>query len=150
VPACVLLLAFDKTFDRIYAIDELYERGLTPEAMARAVLQMDRSIKINMGDEVIDNDCPIDGVLDSAAWPDVGLGDESGRGGRAEIMNRLGCRWTPSPKGAGSRVAGVSAVHQRLALKGDGYGGLVVFRNCRNLIRTLPAMVVRSKEPGRH
>ena len=50
------------------------------------------------------------------------LGDESGRGGRAEIMNRLGCRWTPSPKGAGSRVAGVSAVHQRLVLKKDGYG----------------------------
>jgi hypothetical protein len=28
-----------------------------------------------------------------------------------------------------------------LALKEDGYGGLVICRNCRNLIRTLPAMV---------
>src|SRR5439155_22451157 len=117
------------------------------ESMAQAVLQMDRSIKINMGDEVIDNDCPIDGVIDSASFADVGLGDESGRGGRADIMNRMGCRWSPSPKGAGSRVAGVSAVHQRLALKGDGYGGLVIFRNCRNLIRTLPAMTYSRTNP---
>lgn len=146
-PACVLWLAYDKTYDRIYVIDELYERGLTPEAMARAVLQIDRSLKIDMGFEVIDNDEPLSGVLDSAAWADVGLGDESGRGGRAEIMNRLGCRWTPSPKGAGSRAAGVSAVHQRLALKRDGFGGLVIFRTCRNLIRTLPAMVYDKSHP---
>ncbi len=56
-------------------------------------------------------------------------------------MNSLGCQWKPSPKGAGSRVAGVSAIHQRLKLKSDGFGGLVITRNCRNLIRTLPAMV---------
>ena len=62
-------------------------------------------------------------------------------------MNRMGCRWTPSPKGAGSRVAGVSGVHQRLALKSDGYGGLVIFRTCRNLIRTLPAMTYSRTNP---
>jgi hypothetical protein len=62
-------------------------------------------------------------------------------------MNSLGTRWTPSPKGAGSRIAGVSAIHQRLALKPDGNPGLVVFRNCRNLIRTLPAMVYDRKNP---
>jgi Terminase large subunit, T4likevirus-type, N-terminal len=146
-PCAVEYLSYDKTHDRIYVIDELYERGLTPEAMARAVLQIDRSLKIDLGGEVIDNDCPIDGVIDSAAFADVGLGDESGRGGRAEIMNRMGLRWSPSPKGAGSRVAGVSAIHQRLALKSDGFGGLVVFRNCRNLIRTLPAMTYSRTNP---
>jgi hypothetical protein len=41
----------------------------------------------------------------------------------------------------------VSAVHQRLALKADGYGGLVIFRNCRNLIRTLPAMTYDKTHP---
>jgi hypothetical protein len=83
-------------------------------------------------------------VIDSSSFADVGLGDA---GGRAEIMNRLGCRWTPSPKGAGSRIAGVSAVHQRLALRKDGLPGLIVFRTCRNLIRTLPAMVYDRKNP---
>ena len=43
-------------------------------------------------------------------------------------MNSLGCRWQPSEKGAGSRVHGISAIHERLALKKDGYGGLIVFR----------------------
>jgi hypothetical protein len=52
-----------------------------------------------------------------------------------------------SVSASGSRVAGVSAIHQRLALKADGYGGLVIFRNCRNLIRTLPAMVYDRKNP---
>jgi hypothetical protein len=147
-PCAVEYLCYDKTHDRIYVIAELYERGLTPEAMAQAVLQIDRSLKIDLGGgEVIDNDYPLDGVIDSAAFADVGLGDESGRGGRAEIMNRLGCKWSPSPKNAGSRVAGVSAIHQRLALKDDGYGGLVIFRTCRNLIRTLPSMVYSRTNP---
>jgi hypothetical protein len=146
-PACVLWLAYDKTHDRIYVIDEIYERGLTPEMMAQAVLAIDRRIPVDLGHETIENDMPLDGVIDSASFADVGLGDESGRGGRAEIMNRMGCRWSPSPKGAGSRVAGVSAIHSRLALKADGFGGLVIFRNCRNLIRTLPAMVYSRTNP---
>jgi len=147
-PACCLWLCYDPVNDRIYVIDELYARGLTPEAMAQAVIVKDRSLKINMGDgEIIDNDAPLSGIIDSASFADVGLGDESGRGGRADIMNRMGCRWSPSPKGAGSRVAGVSAVHQRLALKDDGYGGLVIFRNCRNLVRTLPAMTYSRTNP---
>jgi hypothetical protein len=44
-------------------------------------------------------------------------------------------------------VQGVSAIHQRLALKPDGYGGLVIFRACRNLIRTLPAMTFSRTNP---
>jgi hypothetical protein len=38
-------------------------------------------------------------------------------------------------------------IHQKLSLKKDGYGGLVVFRNCRNLIRTLPAMTYSRTHP---
>jgi hypothetical protein len=147
-PCAVEYLCYDKTHDRIYVIDELYQRGLTPEIMAREVLAIDRRIPVDLGGgEIIDNDMRLDGILDSAAWANVGLGDESGRGGRAEIMNRLGCKWSPSPKGAGSRVAGVSAVHQRLALKDDGYGGLVIFRNCRALVRTLPSMTYSKTNP---
>lgn len=146
-PAAINWLSYDATHDRIYVIEELYQRGLTPEAMAEEVLRIDRSIPVQCDGEVIANDCPLSGVLDSAAWADIGLGDESGRGGRAEIMNRLGCKWSPSPKGAGSRVASVSLLHGRLALKSDGFGGLVVFRNCRNLIRTLPAMTYDRTHP---
>jgi hypothetical protein len=141
-PACVLWFAHDATHDRIFVVAELYKSGLTPEAMADEVLGIDRSIPVDLGGgEVIANDEPLSGVIDSAAFADIGLGNEQGKGSRGHIMNSLGCRWSPSVKGAGSRVQGVSAVHQRLALKDDGHGGLVIFRNCRNLIRTLPAMV---------
>ena len=147
-PACVLWLAYDPTYDRVYIVDEIYARGLTPERMAQAVLAKDRSLKIDMGDgEILDNDCGVNGVIDSASFADVGLGGESGRGSRGHIMNSLGCRWSPSPKGAGSRVQGVSAIHSKLALKEDGYGGLVIFRNCRNLVRTLPAMTYSKSQP---
>ena len=44
-------------------------------------------------------------------------------------------------------VHGISVTHQRLARKSDGYGGLVVFRNCGNLVRTLPAMVCSRSNP---
>jgi hypothetical protein len=135
-PACVLWFAFDKVHDRIFVVDELYERGLGPEDLALAVLKKDKAFEREL-----------DGVIDSAAFAEIGLGAESGKGSRGYIMNALGCSWTPSEKGAGSRVHGISAIHQRLALKKDGYGGLVVFRNCRNLIRTLPAMIYSHTNP---
>ena len=51
------------------------------------------------------------------------------------------------PNKFASRVHGLSAIHQPLKLKNDGYGGLVIFRGCRNLIRTLPAMVYSRTNP---
>ena len=44
-------------------------------------------------------------------------------------------------------VHGISVTHQRLARKSDGYGGLVVFRNCGNLVRTLAAIVYSRSNP---
>jgi hypothetical protein len=135
-PAAVLWLAFDKLHDRIFVVDELYERGLTPEDLARAVLQRDRRFERDIG-----------GVIDSAAFAEIGLGGEGGKGSRGDIMNSLGCAWTPSEKGSGSRVHGLSVIHQRLVLRKDGFAGLVITRNCRNLIRTLPSLVYSRSHP---
>lgn len=100
-PACVLWFAFDKVHDRIFVVDELYERGLGPEDLALAVLKKDKAFEREF-----------DGVIDSAAFAEIGLGVESGKGSRGHIMNALGCSWTPSEKGAGSRVHGISAIHR--------------------------------------
>ncbi len=135
-PACVLWLAYNKVHDRVFVVDELYERGLGPEDLAYAVLKKDAAFERQLS-----------GVIDSSAFAEIGLGAEGGKGSRGHIMNSLGCGWQPSEKGAGSRIHGISAIHQRLALKKDGYGGLVVFRNCRNLIRTLPAMTYDRTHP---
>jgi Terminase large subunit, T4likevirus-type, N-terminal len=131
-PACVLWLSHDKVHDRIFVVDELYERGLSPEDLARAVLQRDKRFERGDG---------LSGVIDGAAFAEIGLGITGGKGSRGDIMNGFGCRWQPAEKGSGSRVHGISVIHQRLALRNDGYGGLVIARNCRNLIRTLPALV---------
>jgi hypothetical protein len=134
--ACVLWFAYDKVHDRVFVVDEIYERGLLPETLALAVLEKDEQF----GRE-------LSGVIDSAAFAEVGLGTEGGKGSRGAIMNSLGCDWRPSEKGSGSRFQGISTIHSRLALKADGYGGLMITRNCRNLIRTLPSCVFSRTNP---
>jgi hypothetical protein len=62
-------------------------------------------------------------------------------------MNVLGCEWEPCSKGSGSRVAGISEVHSRLALKEHELPGVVIFSTCNNLIRTLPALVYDQRHP---
>ena len=142
-PAGCLWLALDEIYDRVYVVSELYRSGMTSEVFAGAVRRIDRSIPVDLGDgEVIDNDMPLDGVIDSASFADTGMG-----GGRADQMNALGCKWKAAEKGAGSRLAGIAAVHARLALKRDGRPGLIVFSTCRDLIRTLPAMVYSRTHP---
>jgi len=41
----------------------------------------------------------------------------------------------------------VHALHQRLALASDGFGKLVICRNCVHLIRTLPMMTTDPHNP---
>jgi hypothetical protein len=135
-PACVLWFAFDDVHDRIFVVDELYERGLGPQELAFAVLEKDKRFRRELN-----------GVIDSAAFAEIGLGAHEGKGSRGDIMNSLGCRWQAAQKGAGSRLHGLSAIHQRLAVRKDGYGGLVVYRSARNLIRTLPSLVYSRTNP---
>jgi len=107
---------------------------MTPEIMAERILRIDRSLPIDIGGEVIANDKPLSGIIDSAAF------SNSGMGSRGDEMNKLGCRWRPSEKGWNSRLAGISAIHQRLATRPDGSVGLKIFRNCTNLIHELPSL----------
>jgi hypothetical protein len=134
-PACVLWLAHDSDIsDTIYVIAELYASQMTPEIMARRIRKIDFSLPIDIGGEMIENDAPLDGIIDSAAF------SNSGMGSRADEMNKLGCRWRPSEKGWNSRLAGISAIHQRLATRADGSVGLKIFKNCVNLIHELPSL----------
>src|SRR5260370_15919318 len=128
--ACVLYAAHDKDVtDTIFVVKELYSSGLTPEALAANVKQLDGGEKWR-------------GVIDSSAFADTGFG------ARGDVMNRLGCNWTPCEKYPGSRLAGLSAIHQRLAKRADGSVGLKVFRGrCPNLVRTLPALVYSTRNP---
>jgi hypothetical protein len=127
--------------DTIYVIAELFGSQMTPEVLARKILAIDSALRIDIGDSIICNDEPLDGIIDSAAFSDSGMGS------RADEMNRLGCRWKPSEKGWNSRLAGISAIHQRLATREDGTVGLKIFKHCKALIRELPSLTFDVANP---
>jgi hypothetical protein len=109
--------------------------------MAQRIRKIDYSLPIDIGGELIENDAAITGIIDSAAFSD------NGQGSRRDEMNRLGCKWKPAEKGWNSRLAGISAIHQRLATREDGTVGPKVFKTCKNLIRTLPALCYSKSQP---
>jgi hypothetical protein len=84
------------------------------------------------------------GVLDSSLWHKRGdLGPSL-----AEQMITRGCRWRPSDRSRGSRVAGKNEVHRRLQI--DEFTEeprLVMFNNCVNLITQLPSLPLDKKNP---
>tara|TARA_Y100000004_G_scaffold68115_2_gene76410 strand:- start:755 stop:2203 length:1449 start_codon:yes stop_codon:yes gene_type:complete len=84
------------------------------------------------------------GVLDSSLWHKRGdLGPSL-----AEQMITRGCRWRPSDRSRGSRVAGKNEIHRRLQI--DEFTEeprLVIFNNCVNLITQLPSLPLDKKNP---
>ena len=77
------------------------------------------------------------GVLDSSLWHKRGDTGPS----LAEQMNMKGCRWRPSDRSKGSRVAGKNELHRRLQV--DEFTDeprLVFMSTCTNTISQLPAL----------
>ena len=84
------------------------------------------------------------GVLDSSLWHNRGDTGPS----LAEQMIMKGCRWRPSDRSRGSRVAGKNEIHRRLQL--DEFTEeprLVFFNNCTNTISQLPALPLDKNNP---
>lgn len=126
-PAAVLWFAIDPTYNTLYVYKELYQSKMTAIDMAQKVLEMD------------DGDTIAYGMLDSSVWHQRGHHGPS----IAEEMIAYGCRWRPSDRGAGSRVAGKNRLHELLKVVDHGdrqIPGLVIFNNCRQLIADLPTI----------
>ena len=82
------------------------------------------------------------GVLDSSLWHKRGDTGPS----LAEQMNAKGCKWRPSDRSRGSRVAGKNELHRRLQV--DEFTNeprLVFFSSCTNTIAQLPGLPVDKK-----
>jgi len=123
-PACILWFAID--FDNNLTVyREYYGKGLTADRLAQKVLEMDQGENIRSA------------ILDSSAWSKRGdIGPSI-----AEVMNRMGCRWRPSDRSKGSRIAGKLEVHRRLLIDPiTEKPRLQITSNCKNLIRTLPTL----------
>ena len=84
------------------------------------------------------------GVLDSSLWHKRGDTGPS----LAEQMISRGCRWRPSDRSRGSRVAGKNEIHLRLQI--DEFTEeprLVFFNTCTNVISQLPSIPLDKKNP---
>jgi hypothetical protein len=84
------------------------------------------------------------GVLDSSLWHNRGDTGPS----LAEQMIMKGCRWRPSDRSRGSRIAGKNELHRRLQV--DEFTEeprLVFFNTCRNIITELPSLPLDKTNP---
>ena len=77
------------------------------------------------------------GVLDSSLWHNRGDTGPS----LAEQMVQKGCRWRPSDRSKGSRIAGKNELHRRLQVDDFTEEPRIVFFNtCINIISQIPAL----------
>ena len=84
------------------------------------------------------------GVLDSSLWHKRGDTGPS----LAEQMIQKGCRWRPSDRSKGSRVAGKNEIHRRLQV--DEFTEeprLIFFNTCNNMVAQLPALPIDKRNP---
>ena len=95
--------------------------------------------------EAEENDGTISyGVLDSSLWHKRGDTGPS----LAEQMVQRGCRFRPSDRSKGSRVAGKNEIHRRLQI--DEFTEeprLVFFNNCTECISQIPTIPLDKKNP---
>ena len=111
--------AVDPAYEMLVVYRELYVSKHTARELARKVLELEQGEKISYG------------VLDSSTWHSRGHTGPS----IAEEMIAEGCRWRPSDRTGGSRVAGKNRLHE--LLKVDEFTeqpGIVFFDNCRQII----------------
>ena len=117
--------------EQLIVYRELYVRKVLATDLADVILDLeseDGNIKY--------------GILDSSCWHKRGDTGPS----LAEQMILKGCRWRPSDRSAGSRIAGKNELHRRLQI--DEFSGeprLVFFNNCTHLIAQLPILPLDKK-----
>ena len=117
--------AIDPSYNTLVCYRELYVSKHTGRDLAKAVMEAEGSERIDYG------------VLDSSCWHNRGQIGPS----IAEEMISMGCRWKPSDRTNGARIAGKNRMHEVLKVDEDtGMAGLVFFNTCRQIIADLPVI----------
>jgi len=117
--------AVDPAYETLIVYRELYVSKHTGRDLAKAVLDLEQGESISYG------------ILDSSCWHNRGQIGPS----IAEEMISMGCRWRPSDRTAGARVAGKNRFHEVLKYDEEAETpGIVFFNNCRQIIADLPVI----------
>lgn len=115
--------AIDPNFDTLVCYRELYLSKHTGRDLAKAIMEAEGSERIDYG------------VLDSSCWHNRGQIGPS----IAEEMISMGCRWRPSDRTNGARIAGKNRLHEVLKVDDEtGVAGIIFFNTCRQIIADLP------------
>jgi hypothetical protein len=119
--------AMDPTYGTLYVYRELYVNQLTGQQLARRILDLEVGENISYG------------VLDSSVWAVRGQTGPS----IAEEMINMGCRWRPSDRSAGSRVASKNRLHELLRVDPMTQRPGIMFSDaCRQIIADLPVIPI--------
>lgn len=117
--------AIDPSYGTLICYRELYLSKHTGRDLAKAVLEAEGAESIAYG------------ILDSSCWHQRGQIGPS----IAEEMISQGCRWRPSDRSNGARVAGKNRLHEVLKVNEDtGIPGIQFFNTCRQIIADLPVI----------
>jgi hypothetical protein len=119
--------------EQLIVYRELYCSKVTATDLADMVMQAE-----------VDDGTIRYGVLDSSLWHKRGDTGPS----LAEQMNMKGCRWRPSDRSRGSRVAGKNEIHRRMQV--DEFTNeprIVFFSTCTNTISQLPVLPLDKRNP---
>ena len=115
----------DPSYETLIVYRELYVSKHTGRDLAQAVMEAERGENISYG------------ILDSSCWHNRGQIGPS----IAEEMISMGCRWRPSDRTAGARVAGKNRFHEVLKVDPEtDMAGIVFFNTCRQIIADLPVI----------
>ena len=117
---------------RAYNYRELYGCTGEPDVGVKWTAQRIAD-EIREIEETEDKDCHITGIADPAIWNSTGAVD----GSIADMMEKRGVYFE---KGNHDRLVGKMQVHYRLAFDDEGLPMIYFFKNCRNMIRTLPQL----------
>lgn len=117
--------AIDPSYGTLINYRELYLSKHTGRDLAKAIMEAEGSEKIQYG------------VLDSSCWHNRGQIGPS----IAEEMISMGCRWRPSDRTNGARVAGKNRLHEVLKVdEVTDLAGIQFFNTCRQIIADLPVI----------
>ncbi len=118
--------------EQIIIYRELYTTKVTAADLADMINEVEAGETIRYG------------VLDSSLWHKRGDTGPS----LAEQMIGRGCRWRPSDRSKGSRIAGKNELHRRLQVDEFTEEPRIVFFNtCRNIITELPSLPLDKNNP---
>ena len=118
--------------EQLVVYREMYVSKVTATDLADMILEVEDGEKMRYG------------VLDSSLWHNRGDTGPS----LAEQMIMKGCRWRPSDRSRGSRIAGKNELHRRLQV--DEFTEeprLVFFSSCINTVSQLPALPLDKNNP---